>query len=278
MSDSKLNVAVAQMNCVVGETEPNLNKIDHFAGMASTLGSELVIFPECATTGYFLGDKQAELSEAPDGPSAKRLGDIAKKHKVHLAAGMFTSQGNGLCNSQLLFSPEGECLAVYNKAHLFAAERGQLKAGDTPTVVDTSLGKIGMTICYDLIFPEYVRSLIDLGADFIINSTNWITDPFQRDVWGWSGERTQGLASTRALENVTILAMSNRIGHEVAAPGLEFDSFGHSCVAAPSGKILASITQGEGIAHANIDLPEDDLRRWREIATYREDRRPEIYR
>lgn len=278
MSDSKLNVAVAQMDCVVGETEPNLNKIAHFTELAAKLGSELVIFPECATTGYFLGDKQGELSEAPDGPSAKRLADIAKKNRMHLAAGMFTSQGNAICNSQLLFSPEGECLAVYNKAHLFASERGQLKAGDTPTVVDTSLGKIGMTICYDLIFPEYVRSLVDLGADFIINSTNWITDPYQRDVWGWSGERTQALASTRALENVTMLAMSNRTGHEVAGPDLAFDSFGHSCVAAPSGKILASITQGEGVAYANIDLPQEDLKRWRDIATYREDRRPEIYR
>ena len=61
-----------------------------------------------------------------------------------------------------------------------------------------------MTICYDLIFPDYVRKLVEMGADFIINSTNWINDPYQRDVWGWNGERMQGLASTRALENVTV--------------------------------------------------------------------------
>lgn len=278
MSDSKLNVAVAQLDCIVGETEPNLNKIRHFTELAAGLGAEIVIFPECATTGYFVGDRIGQLAEAPDGPTSKQLADIARANRIHLAVGMYTSQGNEISNSQLLFSPEGRCLAVYNKAHLFSKEREVYKAGDTPTVVETSLGKIGMTICYDLIFPEYVRRLVELGADFIINSTNWITDPYQRDVWGWSGERTQGLASTRALENVTILAMANRIGHEVAAPGVEFDSFGHSCVASPSGKILASITQGEGVALAKIDLPQADLERWRGIATYRIDRRPEIYR
>jgi 5-aminopentanamidase len=145
-------------------------------------------------------------------------------------------------------------------------------------VVDTPIGKIGMTICYDLIFPDYVRRLVDMGADFIINSTNWINDPYQRDVWGWRGERIIGLVSTRALENVTVLAMANRIGHEVAAPGVAFDSFGHSSIAGHSGKIEASLTHGEGVAFAKIAEPEADLERWRGIATYRGDRRPELYR
>ena len=111
-----------------------------------------------------------------------------------------------------------------------------------------------MTICYDLIFPEYIRSLIDLGADIVINSTNWIHDPYQRDFWGWSPERTQGLVSTRALENVAFVAMSCRVGHEVAGPDLAFDSFGPSCVASPSGKILARIVDGEGVAVAHVDI------------------------
>ena len=64
MSDTKVNIAVAQMDCVVGETEPNLNKIRHFTELAAKLGAELVIFPECATTGYFVGDKMDKLAEA----------------------------------------------------------------------------------------------------------------------------------------------------------------------------------------------------------------------
>jgi predicted amidohydrolase len=72
--------------------------------------------------------------------------------------------------------------------------------------------------------------------------------------------------------------MSCRVGHEVAAPGIEFDSFGHSTIASPSGKVLASMTEGEGLAYAKIDIPAEDIQRWRGIATYRTDRRPNLYR
>jgi 5-aminopentanamidase len=135
-----------------------------------------------------------------------------------------------------------------------------------------------MTICYDLIFPEYVRHIVDMGADLLINSTDWINDVYQRETWGWGGQITQSLASTRALENLTFLAMANRVGHEKATEELAFDSFGHSCIAGPSGKILASIPEGEGMAVARIDISEKDLDRWKSIATYKEDRRPELVR
>src|SRR6185503_15949818 len=134
----KVNIAVVQMDCVVGEITPNLNKIRHFAGLAANLGADIAIYPECCTTGY------------------------------------------------------------------------------QPVVADTKLGKIGMTICYDLIFPEYLRRPIEMGADFIINSTDWIHDGYQRDFWGFNGERIRGLVSTRALENGIVFAMANRVGHEVA--------------------------------------------------------------
>ena len=134
MSDTKLNIAVAQMDCVVGETEPNLNKIRHFTELAARLGAELVIFPECATTGYFIGDKLGQARRGAGRADApRRLADIARKNRIHLACGMFTAQGNGVFrNSQPLFSPEGKRLAVYNKAHLFSKEREFFKAGDKP--------------------------------------------------------------------------------------------------------------------------------------------------
>jgi 5-aminopentanamidase len=274
----KLTIAVVQMDCVVGQTAPNLNKIRHFAGLAANLGADLAIFPECCTTGYFVGDRLSALAEPDDGATAKELGDVARSGKLHLAVGMFTKDGNAICNSQLLFAPDGRRLATYHKAHLFASEREFCRPGDRPVVVDTAVGKIGMTICYDLIFPEYLRRLVEMGADFVINSTDWINDPYQRDVWGWNGERILGLVSTRALENGAFFAMANRIGHEIAAPGLEFDSFGHSCIASPSGRILASLSSGEGVAVAKLDIPDTELERWTSIATYRRDRRPELYR
>jgi predicted amidohydrolase len=277
MTDIKLTIAAAQMDCVVGETEPNLEKIRQFAKSAALSGADLVIFPECAPTGYFVGDKIGALAGRPDGPTSQALGGIAKEAGLYLACGLYTQDEESICNSQQLFAPDGRCLATYHKAHLFAAERHVYRAGNTPVVVETELGTLGMTICYDLIFPDYVRHLIQKGADIIINSTNWINDVYQRDVWGWGPERVQGLASTRALENVAFLAMACRTGHEVAAPGVEFDSFGPSCVVSPSGKFLARLLEGEGLAIGRVDIPGAELERWRGIATYRGDRRPELY-
>ena len=72
-------------------------------------------------------------------------------------------------------------------------EKQQFVAGDSPLVVETPIGRIGMSICYDLIFPEYIRRIVDLGADIVINSTDWITNSYQSSVWGWSGKITQAL-------------------------------------------------------------------------------------
>ena len=125
------------MDCVVGETTPNLNKIRHFAGLAANLGADIAIFPECCTTGYFIGDKLSTLAEPDDGATAKELGDIARSSKLHLAVGMFTKDGNAVRNSQLLFAPDGKRLATYHKAHLFASEREFCRPGDQPVVADT---------------------------------------------------------------------------------------------------------------------------------------------
>lgn len=278
MGDIRASIAVAQMDCVLGDTNANLNKIEAYAGTARGLGAELVIFPECATTGYFLGDRIGELAETPDGATTKRLGAIARARGLTLVCGMYTRENNILRNSQKVFGPDGALLTTYHKAHLFAAEREIYEAGDTPAVVDTPIGRLGLTICYDLIFPGFVGKLVDMGADFIINSTDWITEPYQRDVWGWSAERIQGLASTRALENVIPLAMACRSGRENAAPDLAFDSIGPSCVVSPSGKFLARMDAGEGVAVGHIDIAAAEMDRWTGIATYRADRRPDLYR
>lgn len=277
MTEAKWNIGVAQMDCAVGDVDANLAKIAQFARLGHELGLDLMITPECSTTGYFVGESRDELIGPPDGPMTSWLGKIARENGLHLAVGSYTRVGNATRNSQLLLGPNGKLLAVYHKAHLFAAEREVCEPGDEPCVVDTSLGKIGMTICYDLIFPDYVRTLVGRGADFIINSTHWFNDRYQRDVWDWTGRTTQSLASIRALENVTFVAMADRVGRESPAPELDFDALGYSCVAGPSGKILASVPQGEGLAVARIDMPDEELDKWRDVATYRTDRRPELY-
>lgn len=265
-------VAVVQMDCVVGEVTANLEKIDRLAEAAAGLGADFAVFPECATTGYFIADRLPALAEPVDGSVMGALAATARRHRLHLAVGLVLADGGRYYDAQALFSPAGEPLGLYRKVHLFAAERQWYTAGDAPLVVPTALGRVGMSICYDLIFPDYVRRIVELGADLIINSTDWIADEYQRSVWDWSGKTTRGLAVTRALENVTFVAMANRVGREG-----EFTSLGWSCVAGPSGQVLAGLEEGEGVAIAAVTLDSPDLARWRAIASYRADRRPEVY-
>ena len=277
MAGVKWNIGVVQFDSVVGDIAHNVETIGHYAALGRTMGLDLLVFPECCVTGYFLGDGMADLVEPADGVAFQTIGEIARRNGVMLAVGAYTKDGELYRNSQLLFGATGETLAVYHKAHLFAAEREACMPGDSPCVVDTPIGRIGMTICYDMVFADYVAALVGAGADLIINSTHWFNDDYQREMWGWKGDVTQAMAQTRALENGTFVAMAARVGRESPAPGLDFDGLGHSCVVGPSGKILASLPDGEGMAVARIDISGDDLARWKGIATYQADRRPELY-
>ena len=268
-----LRTAVAQMHPVPDDVAGNLATIGALVRLAAGQGAKLVVLPEMATTAYFIGDRLARLAEPEDGPTARTLGDLARETGVHLVVGMVIREGEAFYDAQSLWGPDGRRLATYRKVHLFASERELYRPGDRAMVVTTEIGRIGLSICYDLLFPEFIRRLCDLGADLVVNSTNWITDDFQRSTWGWSAPTVRALAMTRALENGTWLAMAACTGREWV-----FDSIGQSCVVAPSGLVLASAGEATGIAVAETLWQDSEaLDRWRAIATYRQDRRPDLY-
>lgn len=266
------NIAVAQIDCSFGDVAKNLEKIGTFVRQAAQGGANLVVFPELATTGYFIAGRIEELAEPIPGPSTGELVRLAQEHQVWLVVGMAEAADGDYYNSSVLISPSG-IEGVYRKVHLFDSEKATFALGDERGLFETPFGKIGLTICYDLLFPEYIRSLVLAGADIIINSTNWIADEYQREVWRWTGESTQALAATRALENTVHVAMAARTGEEAG-----FSSLGHSCIALPSGAVTGLVTDGEGIAAAEVVTSSTDLTRWREIASYLKDRRTDLYR
>jgi predicted amidohydrolase len=179
--------------------------------------------------------------------------------------------GGRLYNTLVMLAPSGELAGSYRKCHMFSVERNFFTPGDKGAVYDTDFGRIALTVCYDLVFPEYIRSLVLQGAELILNGTDWITDEWQTGK-GWSGEVASRLAATRALENTVHVAMANRVGVEAG-----WKSLGHSCVCAPSGAFLARIEEGEGIATATVELDSPEWEKWRSIATYLPDRRLDLY-
>jgi len=119
-------------------------------------------------------------------------------------------------------------------------------------------------------FPEFIRSLVLNGAQVVLNATDWISDVWQSSL-GWGGDTVSALARIRALENGVHVAMADRAGVEAGR------SLGGSTVASPTGRVLATLGAGEGVATATIDIASADFARWFELATYVRDRRPELY-
>jgi 5-aminopentanamidase len=168
-------VALVQMDCVAGDTEANLIRIAARVAQAAERGAQLVLFPECATTGYFVADRIATLAEPVPGPSSERLAQLARSIGVHLMVGMIEQAEGKYFDDAVLFTPEGD-QHVYRKTHLFGPERAIFTPGDKPVVVETVLGRLGLSVCYDLMFPEFIRSLVLNGAQIVLNATDWITD------------------------------------------------------------------------------------------------------
>jgi predicted amidohydrolase len=263
-------IALVQMDCVAGDTAANLQRIAARTAEAAERGAQLVLFPECATTGYFVAERIASLAEPIPGPSSERLARLARSTGVHLMVGMIERAEGRYYDDAILFKPEGDH-SIYRKTHLFGPERAIFTPGDEPVVVDTALGRLGLTVCYDLMFPEFIRTLVLSGAQTVLNITNWITDPWQ-SAMGWSSDTVSSLVRIRALENGVHVAMADRAGVEAG-----WRSLGGSTVAAPTGRVLATLGADEGIATATIDPANTDFARWSEVATYVRDRRPELY-
>jgi predicted amidohydrolase len=293
----KVHVAVVQMDCVLGDLTANVARIEQLAPAAVGLSSRgeaepepepvaevepvadvgadparLVIFPECATTGYFVGELARDLAEPADGRTNARLAALSAEIGAYLAVGVLEADGEDVYDALALFSPTDGLLSSYRKVHLFAGEKAVFAVGHEPKVVETSFGRVGLTICYDLMFPEYIRGLVLSGARLILNGTDWITDSWQTEQ-GWAGPNVRALCQVRALENGVHVAMADRVGEEAG-----FTSLGHSTIAGPTGAVLATLDDGEGIATALIEDPTDDLQRWRSYATYLGDRRTGIYK
>lgn len=257
-------VAVAQMNSETGAVQKNREKAVRLIESAASLGAELVLVPETFTTGYDIADRMDALAEPIPGPTTGLLGEVAKARRIYVYASLAEKAGGTYHNTGVLVGPTGELVHAYRKVHLFAAEKAMFAAGDREAIVQTELGTFALTICMDLLFPEYIRGLVLSGAEFILNSTDWLRwGPL--DAWQWCHEQPRALARTRALENTVGLAMACQWGVDG-----EYTKFGHSCIVSPSGRVLAGMEDGEGFAIHDLGL--EGVEEWRQTATYLADR------
>ena len=265
-------VAVAQLPLRVGEPQANRAAAEAAIVEAAEAGARLVVLPELVNSGYvFSGVEEARsLAEPADGPTVTGWARLARAHDLVVVGGFCEVADGGLRNSQVMVDPTGT-RAVYRKAHLWHDEQDVFTPGDAAApVVDTALGRIGMMVCYDLEFPEWVRAVGLAGADLLAVSTNWPLSPVP------AGERPVlvAYAQVAAAANRMFVAVADRCAAE---RGVDWVS-GTSLIG-PGGYPLAGpvLRDGPVVLVADCDLaaardkatgPRNDVHR---------DRRTDLY-
>ena len=225
-----MKIAAAQIACAPGDLEANLHTIYDFASRAKDYGAELVVFPEMIDTGYSMPVIQKHATGGNEG-AVPRLQKMAKQLSLAVIAGVSDRDGPRIHNGQVFIDAGGNIRAKYRKTHLVTAapldERPVFTAGDAFVSCKFDMFNLGLTICYDLRFPEVCRALaVDHGANVFINSSAW---PFPRL------EHLRILALARAIENQCYLILANRVGTD---DGVTF--CGTSAIIDPYGVIVAA--------------------------------------
>jgi predicted amidohydrolase len=268
---SRIRATVVQTAPRLGDVAGNLDAAIGHLAQAAADHSNLVVFPECALSGYMFSDEESarRCAEPVPGPSTDALARACATHGLHCALGLLELDGARLHNTAVLIGPGG-LIGRYRKSHIACIGADQFTVpGDEPYVVhDTPIGRIGLQICYDWRFPEITRVLALGGAEVVVHPTNSPTP---------SRELAEFITRARAAENAIFFLTANRCGEE---QGTSF--FGWSQIVDPNGRRLAEAGDAETTISADLDL---DLARVKtkepdhggyEVSLFG-DRRPELY-
>lgn len=267
-----MQVSAVQTDVTLADADANLHRLRNHVAAEAAGGSQLIVFPECFATGYcYRSLEEARADAQPiDGPFTSAVIQQCQEHDVCVAFGMIEQAGNGIYNSAVLAGPDG-IIGSYRKVHLpwLGVDRFTTP-GDRPFQVLECRGvRIGMLICYDVGFPEAVRSLALDGAELVILPTNWPPGAEQL---------AEFTINTRAMENSIYFLAANRVGQE---RGFRF--IGQSRICDPVGHTITDANHTEEcVLRADIDPQEARTKRYVRVPGEHmidrfADRRPEMY-
>jgi predicted amidohydrolase len=229
----------------------NLIEAERLIKMAVEAGAKLVVLPEYfAIMGIHDSDKVKVREDEGDGPIQRFLSKIAKKHKIWLIGGTVPLVSNSVKkvrNSCLVYNDKGKQMARYDKIHLFGLdlateqyhEKKTIEAGNEVVVVDTPYGKIGLSACYDLRFPELYRAM---GEVDMIVVPSAFTETTGKAHW-------ETLVRARAIENLCYVIAPAQGGYHLSGR----ETHGNSMIVDPWGVVLDRLPRGSGIVIASIN-------------------------
>jgi deaminated glutathione amidase len=250
---SRRFLAAAIQFCATSDKEANFANAARLAREAATRGAALIVLPELFFWRGAREEEQAAAEPIP-GPTTERLAALARDLRVHLVGGSLLEAVPGAAkayNTCVVFDPRGALLATYRKIHLFdvdipghvaACESATRLHGVEPVTVQTELANLGLSVCYDLRFPELYGRLSRAGAEIVCVPSAFT---FHTGAHHW-----EILLRARAIENQVYVVAPNQIGR--SASGIM--DFGHSLIIDPWGTPIARASNQDGVAMAEIDL------------------------
>jgi len=239
------------------DVERNLARAEKLVRRAATAGADLVALPENFAFLLYEGSP-AQISQPRDGGIVTSMRELARELRIHLLLGSFperVARKRRIFNTSLLLGPDGRILASYRKMHLFdidirggvtLQESKTVAPGDSPTVARTALGNLGLSICYDLRFPELYRQEALAGAQllFVPAAFTAYTGP---DHW-------LPLLRARAIENLCWVVAPTQVGQHSA----NRRSHGEAAIIDPWGRVVRRLPRAVGFIEATIDLGQVD--------------------
>ena len=246
----RLPVALVQLDAT-GDVDANIDRATQLAGEAAAAGARLVVLPEYLH--YRGGDEGFRASARPiPGPFTDAFAEVARRHDAWILAGSVAETSDDPArpyNTSALIAPDGSIAATYRKIHLFDVavhdgpvdtESARVSPGDEPVVAEVDGVKVGLSVCYDLRFPELYRTLALAGAELLTVPSNF-TERTGRDHW-------EVLLRARAIENGAWVLAPGQSGGPPGQP-----AFGRSMVIDPWGTVVAQASDGVGILRADVE-------------------------
>ncbi|MGG6461480.1 carbon-nitrogen hydrolase [Solilutibacter silvestris] len=269
-----------------GDAAANLAVIEERVAEAARQGAKLVLLQELHNGPYFCQHESVnefDLAEPIPGPSTERLGKLAKQHGVVLVSSLFEKRATGLYhNTAVVFDADGSTAGKYRKMHIpddpGFYEKFYFTPGDLGfEPIDTSVGRLGVLVCWDQWYPEAARLMALAGADLLLYPTAIGWDPDdddaektrQRDAWVLSHRG-------HAVANGLPVLSCNRVGHEpspLGASGIQF--WGNSHILGPQGEFVAEAGTDPTLLLAEVDMERSE--HVRRIWPFLRDRRIDAY-
>lgn len=249
MEEKKVvNISLLQMSSVIGDVDANIEKVSNILKKDLNCKTDVIILPEVWTVGWSCSNFRKTAQESENDIVLKFLSDVAKQYNTNIIGGSYiTKKDDKYYNTCPVLDRKGKLVTTYSKMHLYSYygcdEGSYVSEGDTPVMVELDGVKYGLSICYDIRFPELYRAYTKAGADILVDCAAWGS----KKPIPW-----EMMTKSRAIENQCYMLALTQSGY---IENGEYN-LGQSRIIDYKGDEVASIMDGEGLISADISIDE----------------------